>query len=459
MNFSRLYTLGVRRLIPLVAVLALAGVAVAFVLARPPPTPPPAPPPAGAPSFLVIVPDTLRADRVGATNPRGPVTPNMDRLAARGLRFTQAWSQSGWTLPALASLLTGRFALAPEDGAGQALDFLRPDLPTLAETLRAGGYRTAVFWGESISALAPEFSRGFDTVDRAAAEDWDAPLLRWLDGEDRRPFFALVHNIDLQFPLVGGGAALDGVDRKQGLDTIYGQIAPRLGPGSAATALRDAYDSTLTRYDEAVGRMVDGLSARGLDETVVIVTSNHGVDLGEHGDFRHGTVYSSCLHVPLIVADPAATRRGEVDTIVQTVDLAPTVLERAGVRAETAFAGRTLGPLLRGEGSYEEREVYSFVNKNAISVRNRTWKVARLRRPNGPPDEAPLWQVFRLPDDPQELNEIHGNMPPEARPMAQRLEAWWAEREAEAAEARRAGSVGASLKQALKERGYWGFVE
>ena len=136
----------------LAVAIVLVAVAAFVVLRRPAPVPA-APPPAGAPSFLVIVPDTLRADRVGAVNARGPVTPNLDRLAARGLTFTEAWSQSGWTLPALASLLTGRFALAPEEASSQALDFMRPDLPTLAETLRGGGYRTAVFWGESISGV------------------------------------------------------------------------------------------------------------------------------------------------------------------------------------------------------------------------------------------------------------------------------------------------------------------
>jgi arylsulfatase A-like enzyme len=435
--------IGIVALVLLGVVVGLGAAALLLRRSQDGPTLPSLPTPAGAPNILVLAPDTLRADRVDAR-----ITPNIDRLAARGTRFTQAFSQSGWTLPALSALLSGRFPLAFEQASGQALDFMRADLATLPESLRASGYHTAVFWGASISGAAPEFSRGFDHVDRTPTTSYDAEVTAWIADPAHRPFFVVVHNIDLQFTAAYPGRSIDPLYQEQSRSQDHARVA---------ASLVQAYEATVSAYDAAIGRIVAALDTDGLTtSTVVVVTSNHGLNLGEHGNFDHGMLYDTNLHVPLVVADPSAPQGRTVDTVVQTVDLAPTLLDRAGVKSDTPFAGRSLLPLTGARaGTYEAREVYSMVSVGAVSIRTPEWKVIRLQRRG---DATAKLQVFDLLHDPGEGNEIHGNTPPNARPLVDRLGKWWSDREAEAAAARHAGGVLERLEEALRANGYWKLV-
>ncbi|MES2643477.1 MAG: sulfatase [Myxococcota bacterium] len=417
------------------------------------------------PNFLVLAPDTLRGDRVGATRNGSPVMPNVDALAARGVTFTHVYSQSGWTLPALASLLSGRYPLVGTQQGGNPAGYLRADLATIPEQFAAAGYDTAVFWGAGISDAAPEFSRGFAHVGRDVGSDYAQAVLAWLDtrtGAADKPFFALVHNVDLQFPLAPapGDALLatahPAADR--GMDPVLAALSATAGRDAAAASLVAAYDATVTRYDAAIGRMVAGLAPRGVaDDTVVIVTSNHGIELGERGSFFHGTVSDTNLHVPLVVMDPAARGPGRrIDTLVQTVDLAPTLLLRAGLTTGPELVGQSLLPLFRdppaGNGAaYVERDVFSFNSASLVSLRTRTHKLVRMNDLRG--GGGVRTQLFDLAADPSERTELRD---PAAgtETLAPRLEAWLAERVAETAGTPAADNP--KLKQALQEEGYWG---
>jgi arylsulfatase A-like enzyme len=422
-------------------------------------------PSAEHPNFLVLAPDTLRGDRVGATRSGAPVMPHVDALAARGVTFTHVYSQSGWTLPALASLLSGRYPLVGTQQGGNPAGYLRADLATLPERFAAAGYDTAVFWGAGISDAAPEFSRGFAHVGRDVGSDYAEAVLAWLDartGAADKPFFALVHNVDLQFPLAPApgdpllATAHPAADR--GMDPVLAALSATAGRDAAAASLTAAYDATVTRYDAAIGRMVAGLAPRGVaDDTVVIVTSNHGIELGERGSFFHGTVSDTNLHVPLVVMDPAAAGPGRrIETLVQTVDLAPTLLLRAGLTTGPELVGQSLLPLFRdppaGEqaAAYVERDVFSFNSASLVSLRTPTHKLVRMNDPRG---GGVRTQLFDLVADPSERTELRGPAPG-TETLAPRLETWLAERVAETAGTPAADNP--KLKQALQESGYWG---
>jgi arylsulfatase A-like enzyme len=411
------------------------------------------------PSFLLIMPDTLRGDRVGAKRDGQPVTPNIDALASRGTRFTQMYSQAGWTLPALASLLSGRFPLAVDEATAMKMAFMRTDAMTMPELLTAAGYNTAVFWGPSLLDAAPEFSRGFVHVAHESGTDYEGGVLAWLTEQDRRPFFAVVHNVDLQFPVVGVPGdplyATPSPSAERGLEPAYADLVAKAGPAAAAASISAAYDATITRYDGAIGRMVEGLASAGLtDDTVVVVTSNHGVDLGEHGHYFHGTTYDTNLHVPLVIADPRAPGGALVDTVVQTIDVMPTVFERAGLTGPADLPGASLMSFLGGSGTYLERPVFALCSTALFAVRTPTYKVARVA-PKGNAAAAKT-QVFDLRADPTEVGELREPLPAEATALAAELETWWRARVAASGASPGPAGEDAALKVALEKNGYWG---
>ena len=460
------------RTLALCGAVGLLAVGTVLLARRTPPAPPPpalraplATAASGLPSFLVIVPDTFRADRVGRVDNGVPVTPNIDALAARGATFTHAYSASGWTLPALASLLSGRYPLAPSTTEDTSLDFLRTDLQDLPELLQAAGYHTAVFWGPFMGKAPAEFSRGFDHVVTETGDTFENGVVGWLKAQDRRPFFALVHNSDLQFPVVSvpGDPLLTTppASAEVGLEPTFQVWLSKVSFEQARQTASRAYDATVTRYDAAIGRMVAGLTEAGVaDETVLVVTSNHGIELGEHGHYKHGNLNDYDLHIPLVVVDPQLPRRGvRIDTVVQTMDLAPTLLERAGRRAGADLTGRSYLALLGlGTAPYAERDVYSLCSTTTMSLRTPRFKLSRSA-PKGAGEESVVTVVYDLGRDPQELTPYLPPFSPEVAAAALRLDAWWAERKAETKAARPSGADPAALKKLLQDNGYWGVME
>lgn len=314
------------------------------------------------PNLLVIDIDTLAADRVGGTSPDGqPVTPNLDRFAAEGARFTHAYSSSGWTLPALVSILGGRWPQAVEVERGEAPVAPERDLPKL---LGMYGYHTVGAWGDTLAgAVGDVISRSF--TERLPKGPHGDAVIRWLE-EPKEPFFLYVHEVDLHSPGPVLGAS------RGGWRAIHAE-GERSGEGGEAAVLA-RYDAQLTAYDAVFGRILEALDDVA-DRTVVIVTSDHGQDFFTHAFVDHGVLYDSTLHVPLVIRDPRGPRRVTIDRMVQTLDLAPTLLARVGVPLDTEMKGQPLAPLLGGDGTYEERPVYSLSERCHVSLRTKDTKV------------------------------------------------------------------------------------
>jgi choline-sulfatase len=295
------------------------------------------PAPAGTlqkPNVVLITIDTLRADRVG----RG-LTPAIDALAARGVRFTGARSTAPLTLPSHASILTG--TLPPENGVrvnGTSL----ARRPSLARAFHDAGYRTAAFVGAYVLDRRFGLSDGFDTYDDRVQRDptgtarleaerrgdivVDAAL-QWLGRETGKPFFAWIHLYDPHTPYNPPQAFL-------------------------AQAAGNPYDGEVAFADAQVGRVLDWLRTSGqTDRTLVALTADHGEGLGDHGELTHGMLaYDSTLRVPLIV-----TLQGEktVEGPVSLADLAGTLLHAAGIAVP---AGMRQGPLTGNREAYAETE-------------------------------------------------------------------------------------------------------
>ncbi|WP_337175629.1 sulfatase [Paludisphaera sp.] len=341
-----------------------------------------------SPNVLLLVLDTVRAESLSLYGYHRDTTPNLNRLAARAVRFDQARSTAPWTLPSHASMFTGRWPHELNVGEKKPLD---GTYPTLAEALSSRGYATGGFiantffcnqWfglgrgfrhyddfyeeQESVSVAEalrcsslgrlavkalPDSLGGVERRRKDAARI-NGAFLNWLDGEGGgdRPFFAFLNYFDAHGPFIPP----DGFERPFGRPAADAEeeamirewdVRSRAGVTDAHLALaRDSYDDCLAYLDQQVGRLFDELERRGiLDETLVIVTSDHGEGLGEHDLIGHGrSLYDQETRVPLLIFLPRGERGGEsVAEAVSIRDIPATVLDVLGLDGP-AFPGASL---------------------------------------------------------------------------------------------------------------------
>ena len=325
------------------------------------------------PSVLLITIDTLRADHLGCYGYERAQTPNLDALAEDSVVFDRAHTVSNNTLPAHASMLTGRYPHAI--GIPRNSFTLAPGEKTLATELSAVGYETAAFVSASALASPLGLNRGFDLYDETfgvremdqeqrRAESTTDAVLAWLrrhDGET--PFFLWVHYFDPHYPytppepfdrLYGNDYRGPADGSMEYLCTIWGLGTPAVKPSPAdVQRMIDLYDGEIAYLDVQLGRLFRYLDEAGLRETVMtVVTADHGESLDEHDYyFNHGLyLYEPSLHVPLIVEmpDDAVTPR-RIETQVETFDIFPTVMTAAGLPVAENVHGIDLTPLLTGD--------------------------------------------------------------------------------------------------------------
>ncbi len=425
--------------------------------------------PAGPPSFLIIDIDSFPASRMLAERDGQPVAPTMARLARQGWHFTEAFSQSAWTLPAVYSLLTGQHPVLMEE-QDNTLPAWEDSTRTLPQILSYYGYRSAAWWGHTIVSGSPQYSQGF-AAPAQHADQYDLPLADWI-GQSSDPFLIFVHNIDLHLPApripeaalhryVAPIAGCPG----QSPPADFTALRYRVGDAAARTHILGHYDGQIRYYDDALADMLGELERAGVaEQTVVIVTSDHGEELFERGEVRHGVHYDTVLRIPLIIYDPGQGS-GEISTIVQTVDLAATVLDRAGVAADATMDGASLLPLMGRAGTYTAREVFSISNRHNASLRSATHK-ALLRsvyiahdipgtaQAQESGEERALYDLRADPDE--RINLLLADHPPRSA-LLDRLLVLQAERMAATGDIPRTPLEDAQKKR-LQDQGYWELV-
>ena len=353
---------------------------------------------AGTPLNLVVITlDTTRADRMGAYGNRNVETPAFDRLANEGVLFEQAVSVAPLTLPVHSSMFTGKFP--PEHGVrDNGGFFLGADQLTLAEVLKARGYKTGGFVGAYVLDSKWGINQGFDTyhdkfdlsesrgmslggIQRPANEVVDQAL-PWLDGAKSQPFFAWLHLYDAHSP--------------------YRPPEP-----FAARYKGHPYNGEIAFTDSQVARVIAKLEQLGVYErTVVIVMGDHGESLGDHGEAAHGFfIYNSVVNVPFVVRTPfAATRGRRVGDPVRSVDLMPTALDLLGIAPPQGISGVTLAPLLAGTQRELGLDAYS---EALYPLHHYGWSDLRaLRSGRYKVIDAPRPELYDLERDPQEATNL-----------------------------------------------------
>ena len=401
------------------------------------------------PNLLFVSLDTVRADRLSVYGYERPTTPFLERFAARAVLFEDCSSVGPYTLPTHASMLSGLLPLrhnVVDSGADRVNAAAMPWLPQL---LARSGWSTAAFTGGGFLSADYGFAAGFDRfgiVDPIVhrGSDYarhryarDVPpyleqieeraqlshVIDWIEEQREQPWFAFVHTYAAHdyLPPEADRALFDSApDDTWGRDwrEVQSYLAPDGWPQQGldparARRLSDLYDATLRFTDRELGAFLDALDARGLlDETVVVITSDHGEEFGEHGGLRHSTtLYQEMLHVPLLLSAPDVPGGRRLEQPVSLTDLLPTLLSLLGLPPlpDGAVDGRDLSPLLRGESARLPPPLLvghvRTLNARRTSLRIGAHKLIRgdegqVRFP------ASDWELFELASDPQELREL-----------------------------------------------------
>ncbi len=290
----------------------------------------------GAKNLILISVDSLRPDRLGYSGHDRPTSPTLDRLAAEGRVFANAYSPAGWTLPSMASVLTGRHPR--EHGATNYFLRLEDGAPTLASILRCHGYDTRAYVSHLLVGAQYGLGMGFRTFDETiphtsnparvkTGERLTDVVLRGLEAHPiRAPFFLWVHYFD---PHIRYLAHADW--------------------SSFGDEDRDRYDQEIAHTDRQIARLLDALRQRDLyDDAVVIFTADHGEEFSEHGGEWHETLHEEVLRVPLVIRAPLL-EPGPDTSLARHIDLLPTALALLGIQAPEGLPGRSLLEEPRGE--------------------------------------------------------------------------------------------------------------
>ena len=424
------------------------------------------------PDVVVVVMDTVRADHLSVYGYERSTSPELARFAERAYLFPRATANSNWSLPSHATLLTGLLPhqhgaravvssiTSPESSAAPmarlAFQPLAEQQVTLAERLREAGYQTAMV-SANYAWLSPESGllQGFDYVDSRPGmlvgwEPFAAAYLRhqpiraletmyargtsskasareivdhvegFLGRQSRRPFFLLINFMDAHAPYMSALQA-------DAVPEIHARFAAR--PLSAKNV--DAYDRSIAFLDHQLGRLFAGLRARGIfDDALVVVTADHGERFGPSGRGWHGDDLSEAsIHIPLLIKVPHQARAERPERRAQLADIAPTILEAAGLPIPQEFFGSALA------GRSRAVIAESYLAAGGTVTPFRPVPVGRLDA------ELPtLWALlesdwklvhdatgkdalYDLASDPAEATDLASSRPDVAKPMAQRLAA------------------------------------
>jgi arylsulfatase A-like enzyme/predicted Zn-dependent protease len=395
------------------------------------------------PDVLFISIDTLRADHLGAYGARVP-TPHIDRLASEGVLFERAVSHVPITLPSHTTMLTGTYPIynGVRDNGSFRLD---TDKETLAELFRVAGYHTGAFVGSFALDSRFGLDQGFEVYDdyygdSSAINDFsiserpaDAvvkPALEWIAGLSDERWFAFVH--------------------------LYDPHAPYSPPSPfRETHGDDLYSGEVAYVDDVLGRFLGELEERGsMKNTLVVLTSDHGEGLGEHGEKTHGMfAYDATLHVPLIFRWKGVLPQGRrVPSRVRLIDIASTLVEMTGVSGSASNQGESLVPLIFGDAPAADRD--SYFEALAFNL-NRNWApLTGLYKEHFKYIDLPIRELYDLESDPGETNNLYPKSPGQGRQMAAALEELLETYSTESSRAIRTAEVDAETVRRLRALGY-----
>lgn len=405
--------------------------------------------PGARPNVLLISIDTLRADHLGCYGYELSTSPSIDSLAERGVLFRRNYAQANQTLPSHASLLTSlfpiEFQITRNDGENARQQDTKLRLPdaveSLAEVASQAGYHTGAFTGGGLVAPRYGLDQGFDVFEAARSSadqgfQTSLPQLKrflddWRAQADGAPFFAFIHSYDVHDPY-HAPAPFDRAFTERSAEEFIAQEGfmpsalelrrrlPEPTPEELAE-IEHLYDNGIAYADRSVGLIETILEEAGAwENTLVVLVSDHGEEFTEHGSWGHGPqLFDELLHVPLIVRFPHDRFAGrQVDSIVRSIDIAPTIVEVIDVPGGATWRGTSLLPLI--EGQAQDRPVLAELSNAALgtsSLREGSLKVIAI-----PAIERDL--LFDTARDPGERRDLSRSRPRDLERLRDRLRDW-----------------------------------
>ena len=386
-------------------------------------------------SMVVLVVDTLRADHLGAYGyDQNSTSPRLDAWLPRARLYERAFATSPWTLPSIGSLFTGTWP--SEHGGGKhgrkpgTFTSLGKALPTLAERFQAAGFATGAIISNAFLAPGTGADRGFTLYDYETssiehtrrADQIVRAGLAWIERQQDRPFLLLLHFFDPHLaydaPPQFRGRFTSGIESQLALPIVSVRELRKQArslPEPERRFVRAAYDEEIAGVDEQLGVLLDALAQREfLQHSLVLLTADHGEELFDHGGFEHGhALWQELLHVPLAFWG-VGVKPGRESVPVSLVDIAPTLLDAAGLEPLPGAQGISLWPnLTRGaplglRPLYAERTLFGRERKTVIRWPDKLEFVPSTGE----------WRHFDLVADP---GEAHPDAPP-ATPEIQSLQ-------------------------------------
>ena len=413
-------------------------------------------------NVLLIVNDTLRADHMSGYGYFRETSPNMDALADEGILFEEFFASGVCTGTAFTSIHTALYPIHHKVYNVAPPDYILDQTPTLAEMLRAEGYTTAAFdnlaYNRAWSQDPVHYYRGFETYvsDISNPRDWNdlgervrgdwynKRLIPWIEDHSQERFFAFVHYWDVHQPYTqpepyrklfqhkegdltdlevreapAGYSYVPGWGKVGELYEGYGVVPEQRSPGTIPSreASIDLYDGSVAYVDHCIGEVVEALKEKGVfEDTLIVVTSDHGELLGQHGIYTHVNLYDANIHIPLIISRPAKMTSGRrVKGFGSQVDIIPTILDLVGAAGTPKVDGVSLRPLMEGERVREE--VFSEDGGGIRGIRAGDWKLIQYFQDG-------VVELYDVVSDPMEVIDLAGQQKDKVEELKRRLERW-----------------------------------
>lgn len=386
-------------------------------------------------NIILISIDTLRADHLRSYGYDRDTSPLIEQLAHEGVLFREAIAQSPWTLPSHVSLLTGIYP--KHHGVKDEKTAIPDRVNLLAEYFRSHGFATAGFVNSFYLSGRYGFDRGFEEFqyirETLGADHVIREALKYLRNRAPKRFFLFLHFYDVH----------SDYDPGPNYEKMFNGARTGKVPGTTAALLKyrrgeikitpedikyieGLYDAEIRELSDKLTELFETLKKmKMLDNTLVIITSDHGEEFLDHNGVLHGrTLYDELVRVPLIFWGPGIPKGVIIQQQVQLVDIMPTLLEWCGIEPETRLDGHSLGSLIGGRGGgSEDRPAFSEADHN-----NKENDIKRMIRLNGYKfyfDRLTEHkEMYSLASDPKEKVNVYDSANPNAKAMEKRLFEW-----------------------------------
>lgn len=417
--------------------------------------------------------NAVRADHLGIYGYKRNTSPNIDKLAEEALIFDQAIAQSHWTLPSQASIFTSRYVHS--HGVYERTEKLSEKELTLPEILKIYNYKTAAFVGGLDMVAAYGLNQGFDYYfDNTKGKPMSSfkeiipPAIEWLRENKDNKFFLFIQGYDVHAPYHQPAPYEDmhepdynGIINQLHLDyhllkNIHKDTL--LFEGKRIKLSKEDinhiiahYDAGISYVDKFIGELLKEINQSNLsDKTILIITSEHGEELSDHGGFdRFGqkNLYEEVIRIPLIIKHPYIEGRRFTNQ-VQHIDILPTILDFLGIPINKEAQGLSLAPLIEGQAIKKEfnRYVYSEASPNKWATRTRQWK---LLYNHGD------YELYNLQEDRAETDNLFSQRPELVYELAQTFLEWRKITKVDRSFDNQRIELSEEMKKNLREAGYW----